>query len=65
MRLRPLRCIYGKPPVYGGKGRPKIHGHKMKLSDQTTWPIPVESIEINDSTWGVVKIQKWSQFPDR
>ncbi len=43
-------------------GRPKKHGHKMKLSDPTTWPIPIESIEINDPTWGIVQIQRWSEF---
>ncbi len=34
----------------------------MKLSDQKTWEVPVETIEINDPTWGVVEIQRWSQF---
>ncbi len=34
----------------------------MKLSDPTTWVIPVESIEINDPTWGLIEIQRWSQF---
>ncbi len=34
----------------------------MKLSDPTTWSIPVESIEINDPTWGTVEIKRWSQF---
>ncbi len=43
-------------------GRPKIHGHKMKLSDPTTWSVPIESIEIDDLTWGKVEIQRWSQF---
>ena len=43
-------------------GRPKIHGHKMKLSDPTTWETPVESISIDDGTWGTVKIQRWSDF---
>jgi hypothetical protein len=62
MRLSPNRCVFAKAPAYQGKGRPKKHGHKMKLSDPITWAIPIESIEINGSTWGGVKIQKWSQF---
>ena len=45
-----------------GKGRPKKPGHKMKLSDSTTWEIPIESIEINDPTWGVIEIQRWRKF---
>ena len=35
MRLRPNRCLFGAPPPYPGAGRPKKHGHKMKLSDQS------------------------------
>ncbi len=62
MRLRPNRCVWGAPPPYEGKGRPKKHGHKMKLSDSTTWEIPIESIEINDPTWGVIEIQRWRKF---
>ncbi len=62
MRLRPNRCVFGKPPSYQGQGRPKKHGDKMKLSDPTTWGIPLESIEINDPTWGLIEIQRWSQF---
>ena len=34
----------------------------MKLSDSTTWSIPVESITINDPIWGQIKIQRWSKF---
>ena len=62
MRLRPNRCVFGAPPPCPGTGRPKKHGHKMKLSDPTTWGLPVESIEIDDPTWGVIEIQRWSQF---
>ncbi len=62
MRLRPNRCVFGAPRPYPGKGRPAKHGQKMKLSDSTTWGIPVESIEIDDPTWGRVEIKRWSQF---
>ncbi|TRV49043.1 MAG: hypothetical protein EWV53_00280 [Microcystis panniformis Mp_MB_F_20051200_S9] len=34
----------------------------MKLSDPETWAVPVESIEIDDPTWGVVKISRWNRF---
>lgn len=56
IRLRPNRCIYAEPPQYQGNGRPKKHGQKMKLSAPETWAVPVESIEIDHTTWGVVKI---------
>ncbi len=62
MRLRPNRCLFGAPGAYPGKGRPAKHGQKMKLSDSTTWGVPVESIEIDDPTWGRVEIKRWSQF---
>ena len=62
IRLRPNRCIYAEPPQYQGNGRPKKHGEKMKLSDPETWAVPVESIEIDDPTCGVVKISRWNRF---
>ncbi len=62
MRLRPNRCLWGEPPPYDGHGRPKKHGAKFKLSDPTTWGIPIESIEVDDPTWGKVEIQRWSQL---
>ncbi len=62
MRLRPNRCLWGPPPPYSGKGRPKKHGAKFKLSDRATWGIPLESIEMDDPTWGKVEIQRWSQL---
>ncbi len=62
MRLSPNRCIYAEPPKYQGQGRPRKHGQKMKLSDPTTWGVPIESVEINDPTWGIVEITRWSKF---
>ena len=58
MRLRPNRCLWGEPPPYDGHGRPKKHGAKFKLSAPTTWGIPIESIEVDDPTWGKVEIQQ-------
>jgi len=49
-------------PQYQGKGRPRKHGDKMKLSDPETWAVPVEVIEIDDPTWGVIEISRWSRF---
>ncbi len=62
MRLRPNRCLWEPPPPYSGKGRPKKHGAKFKLSDRATWGIPLELIEIDDPTCGKLKIQRWSQL---
>ncbi len=62
MRIRPNRCLYAEPPKYQGKGRPRKHGQKMKLSDPETWAIPVEIIEIDDPNWGIIEISRWQSF---
>ena len=36
VRLRSNICLWGAPPVYSGKGRPRVHGDKFKLNDPTT-----------------------------
>lgn len=61
-RLRPNRCLWGAPPPYVGKGRPRIHGDKFKLSDPTTWPQPVATLEKSDPKLGRVRIQQWNAF---
>jgi hypothetical protein len=58
IRLRPNLCFWGAPPSYSGKGRPKLHGDKFKLSDSTTWSQPVAVLEIEDPSWGQVQIQQ-------
>jgi len=60
LRLRPNMCLWGAPPPYSGKGRPKIHGHKFKLADASTWGEPTATLEIEDPKWGTVQIQYWS-----
>jgi len=53
-------CLWGAPPPYSGKGRPKVHGDKFKLADSSTWAKPVATLEIEDPKWGTVQIQHWS-----
>lgn len=60
LRLRPNLCLWSDPPPYSGKGRPKVHGDKFKLSDSTTWSPPVAILELEDPNWGQVEIQQWS-----
>lgn len=57
-RLRPNRCLWGPPPPYSGKGRPRIHGDKFKLSDPATWPEPVAPLEKDDPKLGRVRLQQ-------
>ncbi len=48
LRLRPNMCLWGAPPPYPGKGRPKVHGAKFKLADKSTWGEPIATLEIED-----------------
>ena len=41
---------------------PKSMEPNLNERDPTTWGIPIESIEVDDPTWGKVEIQRWSQL---
>jgi hypothetical protein len=62
MRLRPNRCLWGEPPPYAGKGRPRTHGEKFKLSDPSTWVTSQDTLIVDDPTWGRVQIQYWASL---
>jgi hypothetical protein len=62
LRLRPNMCLWGAPPPYSGKGRPKVHGAKFKLADSRTWGEPAATLEFEDPKWGTVQIQHWSRL---
>jgi len=59
LRLRSNLCLWGAPPPYSGKGRPKLHGDKFKLADSSTWSEPIATLEIEDHSWGTIQIQQW------
>ena len=59
IRLRPNLCLWGPPPAYGGKGRPREHGAKFKLSDATTWGPPAEQLVVDDAELGRVEVALW------
>lgn len=59
MRLRPNMCLWGPPPEYSGRGRPREHGDKLKLSDPGTWPQAAEILEVVDEELGPVRVQLW------
>ena len=59
MRLRSNLCLWGEPPEYSGRGKPRVHGNKFKLNDSTTWPYAAQTIEEKDSQVGYVKIRIW------
>lgn len=62
MRLRSNLCLWGAPPAYSGKGRPRIHGDKFKLNDRHTWNEPVESLEVDDPKLGRLRISLWENL---
>lgn len=62
LRLASNRCVYGAPPPYAGRGAPRKHGSKFKLNDLSTWPQADETIEVDDPTYGRVKLMRWSRF---
>ena len=62
LRLRPNRCVWGAPPPYSGKGRPRVHGDKFKLSDPSTWPTPEDTLETVHPKLGRVRICQWNDL---
>jgi DDE superfamily endonuclease len=59
MRLRSNLCLWGAPAAYGGRGRPKVHGDKFKLNDQTTWSSPAQQVEVDDPDLGQLRVRVW------
>jgi hypothetical protein len=62
MRIRSNRCLYSTPPVYTGKGRPRKHGQKFKLNDSSTWWEATETVEVDDSKLGQLRVRMWQDL---
>lgn len=62
MRLRSNLCLWSAPPVYSGRGRPRIHGDKFKLNDPTTWGKAAQTIEEDDPKLGLLRICIWQNL---
>ncbi|MEH2306084.1 MAG: transposase [Nostoc sp.] len=62
VRLRSNLCLWDAPPPYSGKGRPRKHGDKFKLNDPSTWSEVTQSLEVNHSKLGRVKVSLWSNL---
>ena len=58
-RLRSDRRLYGPPPPYGGRGRPRKHGEVFRFKEEATWPSPQEVVSFTDERFGEVEIQLW------
>lgn len=62
MRLRSNRVLYGPPPAYAGRGRPRLHGQKFKLNDPNTWWTPAQVLAVQDEQLGHLRLKRWSQL---
>jgi hypothetical protein len=70
-RVSAKRVFYLPPPPYSGHGRPRVRGHKIKLSDQRTLPQPngQQRVEVASggwyeiSQWEDVRMRKWPTQP--
>lgn len=62
MRLRSNLCLWGEPPKYSGRGKPRVHGDKFKLNDSTTWTEAAQTIEEKDSQIRPIKIRVWQNL---
>ena len=58
-RLRRDRVLYGPPPKYDGKGRPRVHGDRFAFKEEDTWGAPDEDVSFDDSRWGKVRLRGW------
>jgi hypothetical protein len=64
-RLRCDRVLYGPPPAYAGRGRPRKHGARFAFKAPDTWSVPVESCEFVDERWGQVRLRRWDNLHDQ
>lgn len=62
MRIRSNCCLWSKPPAYSGKGRPRKHEQKFKVSDPTTWWEANQTVEVDDPKLGNLRIKKWDDL---
>jgi hypothetical protein len=61
-RLRRDRVLYGPPPPYGGRGRPRKHGRRFAFKEPETWPEPDIEMHFSDERWGQVRLRAWEQL---
>ncbi|MBD0263238.1 MAG: hypothetical protein ICV78_11080 [Tolypothrix sp. Co-bin9] len=62
VRLRSNLCLWGAPPLYSGKGRPRKHGDRFKLNEPSSWGEAAENLEVNDPKLGRVRVRLWTDL---
>jgi hypothetical protein len=58
-RLRRDRVLYGRPPPYAGRGRPRKHGQRLAFKELESWPAPDNEMRFDDERWGQVHLRAW------
>ncbi len=61
VRLRRDRVLYGEA-VYGGRGRPPVHGKRFAFKESETWDAPDEEVTFEHSHHGTVRLRRWNQL---
>ncbi len=60
VRMRRDRVLYGAPPPYSGRGRPRVHGDRFAFKEPDTWGEPDATVELEgDERWGKVRLRRW------
>jgi hypothetical protein len=60
VRMRRDRVLYGEPPPYSGRGRPRVHGDRFAFKEPDTWGEPGATVELEgDERWGKVRLRSW------
>jgi hypothetical protein len=62
MRLRPNRTLWGAPPPYSGRGRPRVHGERFKLNEPSTWWAADQVLCQVHPHLGRVQVSLWHQL---
>ena len=62
VRLRSNLCLWGAPPAYIGKGRPRKHGIKFKLNEPDSWHEATQTLEMNDPKLGRLIVRLWENL---
>jgi len=61
VRIRSDRVFHPDPdePAPGDRGRPRRHGERFALSDETTWTLPDAELRAHDARYGNVTVEAW------
>jgi hypothetical protein len=64
VRISAKRVFYPDPehPTPGRAGRPRRHGQRFTLSDPATWTTPDAELVDEDTRYGKVHVQSWSNL---